>query len=282
MLYNILDNNNRNVDDCQQEQQQQQEIHSIMEANDASTNNITTTSSSSSSNDHTTMNNNTNETIENDSNIEFLSHVNNEYNKNTAFLKIAFCLMNARQVQLLFEQSIFSPGICTIKYLDLTGNRMGNEGCKCVAQMLANNTSIEVLNLCMNDISSSGVISLCRVLSNKEQQKQQQQHETGVSASPTTARISSPNTLHYSLHQHHQQQKSQVSKKNFTLKHLDLSMNRLGNEGMEHLSHMLQNNETLVTLSVRSNKVKSQQGVAHLLEMLATAHNSDTLQEVFV
>ncbi len=121
----------------------------------------------------------------------------------------------------------------------------------------------------MNDISVSGALYLCQVLTNdlhNEAQLQQQQQEEEAR-----------------LQQQEEQQRQIVTiPKNFSSKHLDLSMNRLGNDGMQHLSHMLRHNHTLVTLSVRSNKVKSQEGVSHIMEMLAIAHYSETLQEVFV
>ena len=121
----------------------------------------------------------------------------------------------------------------TIKYLDLTGNLIRSEGCKHIAQMLSHNESIEVLNLSMNDISASGVKHLCQVLTNKHHHHQhyQNQQQSLVSGSP---RQSNPNVNNNSSVTNSSSSIISSTNKNFTLKHLDLSMNRLGNEGMEH------------------------------------------------
>ncbi len=229
-------------------------------------------------------NNNNNDNSDgggNDEDRRFLDDVLMIYHKNPTFLKLAFQLLTPHHMHLLthtlpmITPSSSSPSPPSfnwnsIKYLDLTGNLIKSDGCQIIAHLLAHNTSIEVLNLSMNDISASGALCLCQVLTNdlhNQAQLQQQQQEEEEEAQ---------------LQQEEQQRQIVTIPKNFTLKHLDLSMNRLGNDGMQHLSHMLRHNHTLVTLSVRSNKVKSQEGVSHIMEMLAIAHYSETLQEVFV
>jgi Ran GTPase-activating protein (RanGAP) involved in mRNA processing and transport len=171
----------------------------------------------------------------------FQESIEQQLQQNPTFLKFNYGLFTAQEMFHLTSTILISP-TCTVRYVDLIGNRLGDEGVATLAQSLRQNTTINYLNLSMNDISSDGAKHLCEAFSNKDIQD-------GV---------------------------------NRSVEHFDLSVNRLGDLGIGYIVDMLRNNETLVTINVRSNKVKSQQGVSHLLEIMALADNSPTLKDAFI
>jgi hypothetical protein len=58
-------------------------------------------------------------------------------------------------------------------------------------------------------------------------------------------------------------------------------MNRIGDEGISYFAKMLRDNNTLVTLSLRSNKITSK-GVNSTLEILVTSTKSIKIENVFL
>lgn len=121
---------------------------------------------------------------------------------------------------------------------------MGDEGTILLAQALAQNKSLHYLNVSLNDVGSNGCKALCAALC--------------------------PNPL--------------STFTNTTLMHLDLSINRLGFEGLEHVQQMLMNQQSLVTLSLRSNRfgAKAKDAASKMLEILALKEQSSTLKDVFL
>jgi Ran GTPase-activating protein (RanGAP) involved in mRNA processing and transport len=171
----------------------------------------------------------------------FQESIENQLQQNPTFLKFNYGLFTADEMYQLTTTVLVSP-TCTVRYVDLIGNRLGDDGAYTLAQSLRKNNTINYLNLSMNDISAAGVKHLCAVLSNK-----------GV--------------------------KEEV---NSSVEHLDVSVNRLGDVGVGYIVDMLRANETLVTINVRSNKVKTQQGISHLLEIIALADNHPVLKDAFI
>ncbi|KAL0484116.1 NLRC3 [Acrasis kona] len=172
----------------------------------------------------------------------FQESIEVQLQQNPTFLKFNYGLFSAQEMFQLTSTILTSPS-CTVRYLDLIGNRLGDAGVNTIAESLKTNTTINYLNLSMNDISSDGVKNMCDVLSNKTR-----------------------------------------TDTNRSLEHLDLSINRLGDAGVACILEMLRNNDTLITINLRSNKVKSQQGVNCLLEIAALTKISDDsiLKDVFV
>lgn len=194
-------------------------------------------------------------------NPELQSIICKELQKNPNFIKLGFQFLGPAVASHLAP--ILSLEQCTIVYLDLTGNQLGDEGAQIIAQALRTNTSLQYLNLSMNDIASTGAGALCNILSLPTQ------------------------TLASTGQQQHQQQLEIMGDKNIltsntTLQHLDLSMNRLGYEGFEHVCNLLKSKHSLVTLSLRSNRMTSKDAVSKMLEILALREQSTTLKEVFL
>ncbi|KAG2375187.1 hypothetical protein C9374_010191 [Naegleria lovaniensis] len=204
-----------------------------------------------------------------------LKMFNRELERNATFVKLTFKLIDCDDLIYMYENSmVLNPVLnvnnnpmfkCHVMYLDLTGNRLGNASCcSLLAEILAQNSTIQYLNLSLNDMGVEGLSELVKVFHNVKNKSE-------------TAMLL-PHQPPASTENNHSQQHV-----NTTLKHLDLTGNRIGEEGIRALIEMVKNNDSLVTLSVRSNRVKSSSGVDALMELMALAMSgSHSVREVFV
>ncbi|KAF0971761.1 hypothetical protein FDP41_009984 [Naegleria fowleri] len=202
---------------------------------------------------------------------------NRELERNATFVKLTFKLIDCDDLIYMYENSvILNPGLnvnnnpmfkCHIMYLDLTGNRLGNATCcSLLAEILTQNSTIQYLNLSLNDMGVEGLTELVKVFYNIK-------NKSETSSLLLPRQPSSSSELNDQSQQH----------VNTTLKHLDLTGNRIGEEGIRTLIDVVKNNDSLVTLSVRSNRVKSSSGVDALMELMALAMSgSHSVREVFV
>ena len=152
-------------------------------------------------------------------------------------------------------------------YLKLSYLNISSEDSKAIAELLLQNTSIQYLDLTCNNLGDKGAqyISNSLKLNKTLEYLNLCCNNIGDEGGKSIAR-----SLHESVGN------------NSTLKHLDLSMNKLGDETAFIFSEVLEKNSSLVTLSLRSNKFSSQEGVNSCLKILAISTKSPNLKDVFI
>ena len=106
----------------------------------------------------------------------------------------------------------------TLKMLDVSSNNLGRKGAKAIAACLATNKTLEQLNLSWNNLG---------------QMKTVEKDPIGIKVI------------------------SNAMRRNKYLKVLDLSGNNMSNRGATFISEMLQENKTLINLSLRCNGIES-------------------------
>jgi len=99
------------------------------------------------------------------SNIELI--VSKELQKSPNFVKLGFQFLGPELAKYLAYNVLNSPQ-CTVTYLDLSGNMLGDDGAVLIAEALKTNTSVQYLNLSMNDISSGAKAILKTVFEQEE------------------------------------------------------------------------------------------------------------------
>ncbi|KAL9651800.1 hypothetical protein ABK040_014445 [Willaertia magna] len=178
-------------------------------------------------------------------------HLNyySQIKKNPNFLKLIFSNINFYSLLYLKRFTNLFQNDCQLVYLDLSGNIIGNNinGMKLIKNLLINNSTIQFLNLSLNDIGNDSLMEVLPIFYN----------------------------LNYN------DNNSVKEELNITLKHLDISVNRIGDEGIKNIFEMIKNNNTLESISLRSNKVKK---VDTLLEILALVEGKKhpSLTQIFI
>ncbi len=173
---------------------------------------------------------------ENSTAVEQIEH---QMTQNSTFLKCTFAFLTPLHLQQVLSMNLLG----NLKYLDLTGNLLGDEGCILLQGYLSSQANLNFLNLSCNNITHVGVEAIVKVLLPSSSQEQQT-----------------------------------VS----NLQHLDLSMNLIGYEGLCHIVELLKRNQPLVSLNIRGNKINSERGLQKLLEIAALAENNLTITDVLL
>eukprot|EP01080_Neovahlkampfia_damariscottae_P007612 gene7612-11935_t len=154
-----------------------------------------------------------------------------------------------------------NPNYLKLSYLNIT-----SEDVKVLASLLLENSSIQYLDLTCNNLADKGAQYLANSLKSNKSLEYLNLSCNGISdeGGKSIAR-----SLHESVGN------------NSTLKHLDLSMNKLGDDTAFIFSEVLEKNSSLVTISLRSNKFSSK-GIDSCLKILAIATKSPNLKDVFI
>jgi Ran GTPase-activating protein (RanGAP) involved in mRNA processing and transport len=151
-------------------------------------------------------------------------------------------------------------------FLKLAFQNIGPDNVKELATFLGTDDKVEYLDLACNRIGDVGVKYLTEALKTNTtlQYLNISMNEITAEGAKWIARVLCEND---------------EKTENKTLKHLDISLNRIGDEGMGYTSTMLRKNNSLLTLSLRSNKIsRSGTGINSCLEILALSRG----REVFL
>lgn len=171
----------------------------------------------------------------------------------------------------------------TLKYLRMTGNKIENKGGMFFATMLQMNSSLEKLDLGDCDLGMESVIAFATVLAQNEAIKGMnlnrpilygEQEESTIHLGHMLKENHFIVELHLCKHDMKNtglQQLCDALYLNSSLRYLDVSCNKITQDGMVYLADVLKHNSTLEVIDLSFNRIENA-GAKYLSETL-TSHN---------